>query len=62
MPPRPAAVRVPARSGPCYAAGMAKDATEDRMQKIVSLCKRRGFVFQNPSATGSCGCGTSFSA
>lgn len=21
----------------------------------------RGFVFQNPSATGSCGCGTSFS-
>jgi iron-sulfur cluster assembly protein len=22
----------------------------------------RGFVFKNPSATGSCGCGTSFSA
>ena len=22
----------------------------------------RGFVFRNPSATGSCGCGTSFSA
>lgn len=22
----------------------------------------RGFVFQNPSASGSCGCGTSFSA
>jgi iron-sulfur cluster assembly protein len=22
----------------------------------------RGFTFQNPSATGSCGCGTSFSA
>ena len=21
----------------------------------------RGFVFRNPSATGSCGCGTSFS-
>jgi iron-sulfur cluster assembly protein len=23
---------------------------------------RRGFVFQNPAATRSCGCGTSFSA
>ena len=22
----------------------------------------RGFVFKNPSATGTCGCGTSFSA
>ena len=22
----------------------------------------RGFVFKNPQATGSCGCGTSFSA
>ena len=28
------------------------DATEDRMQKIVSLCKRRGFVFQSSEIYG----------
>jgi len=28
------------------------DATDDRMQKIVSLCKRRGFVFQSSEIYG----------
>lgn len=30
----------------------ATDAGEDRMQKIVSLCKRRGFVFQSSEIYG----------
>ena len=39
--------------GPCYAPGMAsEDAEDDRMQKIVSLCKRRGFVFQSSEIYG----------
>jgi len=30
----------------------ASDAAEDRMQRIVSLCKRRGFVFQSSEIYG----------
>jgi len=31
---------------------MAKDAQQQRMEKIVSLCKRRGFVFQSSEIYG----------
>ena len=31
---------------------MTEDTSEDRMQKIVSLCKRRGFVFQSSEIYG----------
>src|SRR5580704_7796409 len=34
------------------------DTTLDYEETLI----RRGFVFQNPAATRSCGCGTSFSA
>ena len=37
-----------------YLAGMTLEFEETLM--------RQGFVFQNPNATKSCGCGTSFSA
>lgn len=41
------------RKSVLYLEGIVVDFHEDLMQ--------RGFVFQNPNATGTCGCGTSFS-
>ena len=50
---KPGVSRLCGSDGPCYAPGMAsEDAEDDRMQKIVSLCKRRGFVFQSSEIYG----------
>ena len=35
-----------------HSALMSKDASATRMEKIVSLCKRRGFIFQSSEIYG----------